>query len=138
LGELFVAPGRQGQGIDNELLEHTLQHVSQAGATERSLITFAFNIVSQGLYVRHGLFPHVPILLCGAERESLRPAHSRALCATPIGAPDVDLEMLRQFDVATLGFSREKHHRYLLSDERGFPRRGASASATSMLPQRAT
>ncbi|WP_250477852.1 MULTISPECIES: GNAT family N-acetyltransferase [unclassified Caballeronia] len=124
LGELFVAPGRQGQGIGNELLEHTLQHVSQAGATERSLITFAFNIVSQGLYVRHGLFPHVPILLCGAERESLRPAHSRALCATPIGAPDVDLEMLRQFDVATLGFSREKHQRYLLSDERGFPRRG--------------
>ncbi len=61
LAELFVAPGRQGLGIGNELLDRTMQHASQAGATEKSLITFAFNVVSQGLYVRHGLLPRVPI-----------------------------------------------------------------------------
>jgi len=32
LAELFVAPGRQGQGIGNELLDRTLQHAAQAGA----------------------------------------------------------------------------------------------------------
>ncbi|KAA0997693.1 GNAT family N-acetyltransferase [Paraburkholderia panacisoli] len=118
LAELFVAPGRQEQGIGNELLDRTMRHASQAGATEKSLITFAFNVVSQGLYVRHGLFPRVPIHLCSAERESLRQAHGPALCATPIRTAAVDLEMLRQIDVATLGVSREKHHRYLLGDPR--------------------
>jgi GNAT superfamily N-acetyltransferase len=117
LAELFVAPGRQGQGIGNALLERTLQHASQAGATEKGLITFAFNLVSQGLYVRHGLFPRVPIQLCKAERESLgRQAHGDALRATPIRAAAADLETLRELDLATLGVSREKHHRYLLGD----------------------
>ncbi|WP_454764365.1 GNAT family N-acetyltransferase [Cupriavidus campinensis] len=119
LAELFVAPGRQGQGIGNELLDRTMQHASQAGATEKSLITFAFNVVSQGLYVRHGLLPRLPIHLCSAERESLvRHASDHALRATPIRTTAVDLEMLRQLDVATLGVSREKHHRYLLGDPR--------------------
>lgn len=119
LAELFVAPGRQGQGIGNELLDRTMQHASQAGATEKSLITFAFNVVSQGLYVRHGLFPRVPIHLCSAERESLVPhVHGPALRATPIQTTAADLEMLRQLDLATLGVSREKHHRYLLGDPR--------------------
>ncbi|NUT15831.1 MAG: GNAT family N-acetyltransferase [Cupriavidus sp.] len=119
LAELFVAPGRQGQGIGNELLDRTMQHASESGATEKSLITFAFNVVSQGLYVRHGLFPRVPIHLCSAERESLVPhVQDSALRATPIQSTAADLEMLRQLDVATLGVSREKHHRYLLRDPR--------------------
>jgi GNAT superfamily N-acetyltransferase len=119
LAELFVAPGRQGQGIGNELLERTMLHASKAGATEKGLITFAFNVVSQGLYVRHGLFPRVPIHLCSAERESLlRHAQGPALRATPIQSTTADHEMLRQLDVATLGVSREKHHRYLLGDRK--------------------
>lgn len=119
LAELFVAPGRQGQGIGNELLGRTLQHASQAGATEKSLITFAFNVVSQGLYVRHGLLPRVPIHLCSAERESLvRHAQGPALRATPIRMTAADGEILRKIDYATLGVSREKHHHYLLADPR--------------------
>lgn len=119
LAELFVAPGRQGQGIGNALLDRTMLHASKAGATEKSLITFAFNVVSQGLYVRHGLFPRVPIHLCSAERESLaRQAQGPALRVTPIRATAADREMLRQLDVATLGVAREKHHRYLLGDPR--------------------
>lgn len=117
LAELFVAPGRQGQGIGNELLARTLRQASDAGATETSLITFAFNVVSQGLYVRHGLLPRVPIHLCSARRESLSLNEERpTLHATPIGAADGDFEKLRQLDLASLGFSREKHHRYLLAD----------------------
>jgi ribosomal protein S18 acetylase RimI-like enzyme len=119
LAELFVAPGQQGQGIGKELLGRALLHASEAGATDKSLITFAFNVVSQGLYVRHGLLPRVPIHLCSAERESLMlRAQSLSLRATPIRTIDADLEMLRQLDIATLGVSREKHHRYLLGDPR--------------------
>lgn len=77
------------------------------------------NALFQGLYVRHGLFPRVPIHLCSAERESLlRHAQGPALRAIPIQATTADYEMLRQLDVATLGVSREKHHRYLLGDSK--------------------
>lgn len=117
LAELFVAPGRQGEGIGNELLGRTLRHASEAGATVRSLITFAFNVTSQGLYVRHGLSPRLAIHLCSAEREALaRHAWGKTLRTTPIRATAADLAMLRRLDVATLGVSREKHHRYLLGD----------------------
>jgi GNAT superfamily N-acetyltransferase len=117
LAELFVAPGRQGHGIGRELMDRTLRHASEAGATEESLITFAFNVVSQGLYARHGLLPRVPIHLCSADRESLaRRAWGPTLRATPIRATGTDLEMLRRLDDSALGVSREKHHRYLLDD----------------------
>lgn len=116
LAELFVAPGRQGQGIGNELLDHTMRHASEAGAADKSLITFAFNVVSQGLYVRHGLFPRVLIHLCSAGRESLvHHVQVAALRTTPIRATAADRDSLRQIDFASLGVSREKHHRYLLS-----------------------
>lgn len=117
LAELFVAPGRQGQHIGNELLERTLQHANEAGASERSLITFAFNVVSQGLYVRHGLLPRVPIHLCSVGRESLvLPEAGATFRARPIRAAADDFRELRQLDLAALGVSREKHHRYLLGD----------------------
>jgi ribosomal protein S18 acetylase RimI-like enzyme len=117
LAELFVAPGHQGRGIGEALLDRTLQHADAAGATTRSLITFAFNVVSQGLYVRHGLLPRVPIHLCSAARDALaRHAPGPMLRTTPIRMTDDDLDVLRQIDRATLGASREKHHRYLAGD----------------------
>ncbi|GAB2472723.1 GNAT family N-acetyltransferase [Comamonas humi] len=117
LAELFVAPSRQGQAIGDELLRRTLQQASDAGATEKSLITFAFNVVSQGLYVRHGLLPRMPLHLCSAARESLAGRlHGPVLRTVPIGTTAADLEMLRQLDGAALGTSREKHHRFLLRD----------------------
>ncbi|MDR0213048.1 MAG: GNAT family N-acetyltransferase [Comamonas sp.] len=119
LAELFVAPDRQGLGIGNALLHRGMQHASQAGASEKCLITFAFNVVSQGLYVRHGLLPRLPIHLCSAEREPLIPRlKGPALRTAPIGASAADLALLRKIDIATLGISREKHHRYLLGDSR--------------------
>jgi ribosomal protein S18 acetylase RimI-like enzyme len=61
LAELFVAPGHQSRGVGSELLARSFEHARKAGATTKSLITFTFNVVSQGLYIRHRLFPRLPI-----------------------------------------------------------------------------
>jgi len=71
LAELFVTPGHQGRGIGRELLKRTLDHARKRGATNRALITFTFNSVSQGLYIRHGMFPRLPIYNFNVARELL-------------------------------------------------------------------
>ena len=117
LAELFVAPGHQGRGIGNELLARTFEHARKAGATNKSLITFTFNVVSQGLYIRHGLFPRLPIYLFSVARDALMARlQGDKLRITPIEPTASHLKTLAQLDVSTLGISREKHHRYLLSD----------------------
>jgi ribosomal protein S18 acetylase RimI-like enzyme len=117
LAELFVAPGHQGRGIGNELLARTFEHARKTGATNKSLITFTFNVVSQGLYIRHGLLPRLPIYFLSSARDALMPAlQGNALRYTPIELTASHLKTLVELDVSTLGFSREKHHRYLLND----------------------
>ena len=69
LAQLFVSPGRQGSGIGNELLKRTFEHAQKSGAVNKALITFSFNTVSQGLYIRHGLFPRFPIYNFSVARE---------------------------------------------------------------------
>src|SRR5689334_10681431 len=56
LAQLFVSPGRQAHGIGRELLTRTLYQAQKTKAGTKALITFTFNTVSQGLYMRHGLF----------------------------------------------------------------------------------
>jgi ribosomal protein S18 acetylase RimI-like enzyme len=112
LAELFVSPAHQGSGIGNALLRQSFEHARKAHAGNRALITFAFNAVSQGLYIRHGLFPRVPLYLFQVAREACR--HGPELRYTDI-APERDLARLAQLDLATLGISREKHHRFLQS-----------------------
>jgi len=117
LAELFVAPGHQGRGVGNALLARTLEHARKAGATNKSLITFTFNVASQGLYMRHGLFPRLPIYLFSVAREALMPRlNGEKLRSTPIESTASHLKALAELDVSTLSISREKHHRYLLSD----------------------
>jgi ribosomal protein S18 acetylase RimI-like enzyme len=80
LAELFVAPGHQGGGVGNELLARTFEHAKKAGATNKSLITFTFNVASQGLYIRHGLFPRLPIYFFGvAQAHGIGAAFKTAL-----------------------------------------------------------
>ena len=115
LAELFVAPGQQGRGIGNELLKRTMDHARKAKATNKVLITFAFNIVSQGLYIRHGLFPRLPLYFFKVPRETLlarlqEPKFRFAPVET------TDLQRLADIDAHALGISREKHHRYLIAD----------------------
>jgi ribosomal protein S18 acetylase RimI-like enzyme len=117
LAELFVAPGQQGRGVGNELLARTFEHARKAGATNKSLITFTFNVVSQGFYIRHGLFPRLPLYFVGGSCDALASRlQGDRLRRTPIEPTASHLATLAQLDVSTLGISREKHHRYLLND----------------------
>lgn len=117
LAQLFVSPHCQGAGIGDELIRHTFAHAKAAGATRRALITFSFNTVSQGLYIRHGLLPRFPIYTMSAARDHLtdRPQGERLDCA-PLEQTDAHIKALSEIDIAALGVSREKHHRFLMSD----------------------
>ena len=117
LAQLFVSPSQQGRGIGNELLKRTFEHAQKSGASQRALITFSFNRVSQGLYIRHGLYPRFPIYFFKVAREKLlgrlggpRFRHQPLSEAT-------DLPNLALVDARAFGVSREKHHRYLINDK---------------------
>lgn len=117
LAQLFVSPDRQGHGIGNELLKRTWDHAKKNGATNKALITFTFNTVSQGLYMRHGMFPRFPIYIFSVARERLAGQLQNAQLRTvPIENTASQMENLVRIDVRALGVSREKHHRYLASD----------------------
>jgi ribosomal protein S18 acetylase RimI-like enzyme len=117
LAELFVSPGHQGRGIGNELLKQTLDHAKKTGATNRALITFAFNTVSQGLYIRHGMFPRLPIYNFNVARELLMGRLKGAqLRYAPLEDKASHLHSVAHIDEQALGVSREKHHRHLIND----------------------
>lgn len=123
LAQLFVSPDRQGCGIGPALLERTLAHAQTSKARTKALITFAFNEISQGLYMRHGLFPRCPIYNLQVRREALADGlHGARLRYVPIETTVHHLRALAEIDVATLGLSRAKHHRFLMTDgaTRGF------------------
>ena len=117
LAQLFVSPGHQGRGIGNELLKRAFEHARKSGATNKALITFTFNTVSQGLYIRNGLFPRFPIYNFSIARDLLMGRlqgsqfrHIRLEETAP------HLRSLAQIDARALGVSREKHHRYLINN----------------------
>jgi ribosomal protein S18 acetylase RimI-like enzyme len=117
LAQLFVSPGHQGRGIGNELIKRTLDHAQRSGAEKKALITFTFNTVSQGLYIRHGLFPRFPIYNFSVARELLMGRLQRAqLRHVPLEETASHLHSLAQIDARALGVSREKHHRYLINN----------------------
>ncbi|MBR0648926.1 GNAT family N-acetyltransferase [Roseomonas terrae] len=111
LAQLFVEPGEQGSGLGRTLLSRTMEQARRRGAENLALITFAYNRVSTGLYIRHGMFPREPIYLMAA------PAGAVGL---PEPAPDLDAvpaesSWMRQIDEAVLGFGRDRHHAMLLA-----------------------
>jgi ribosomal protein S18 acetylase RimI-like enzyme len=117
LAQLFVSPGHQGRSIGNELLKRTLEHAQKSGATNKALITFTFNTVSQGLYIRHKLFPRFPIYNFSVARELLMGRlQGRQFRYVPLEETASNLHSLSQIDARVLGVSREKHHRYLIND----------------------
>jgi GNAT superfamily N-acetyltransferase len=117
LAQLFVSPDRQSGGIGNQLMGKTFAHAQMRGASIKALITFTFNNVSQGLYIRHGLFPRFPIYMVSVSRDRLasRLAEPR-LQLEPLTANTARFDELALIDVNALSVSREKHHRYLLDD----------------------
>jgi ribosomal protein S18 acetylase RimI-like enzyme len=117
LAELFVAPGHQGRGIGNELLTRTLEHARKSGAGTKALITFTFNTVSQGLYIRHGLFPRLPIYFFrGGHDVLIARRQGGELRYADIENTASHRETLSRLDASTLGSSRDKHHGFLLAD----------------------
>jgi GNAT superfamily N-acetyltransferase len=117
LAELFVSPNHQGQGIGDGLLKRTFDHANRAGAANKALITFTFNTVSQGLYIRRGLYPRLPIYFFTVARDTLpKQHHAELLRHSGIEDTAPDQARLAGFDLATLGFTRDKHHRFLLGD----------------------
>jgi ribosomal protein S18 acetylase RimI-like enzyme len=117
LAQLFISPERQGSGIGNELLKRTWEPAKDRGATNKALITFTFNTVSQGLYLRHGMFPRFPIYFFSVASNQLkaRPEGPQFRCVKLEGT-SLDLQRLADIDAQALGVSREKHHRYLIND----------------------
>lgn len=116
LAQLFVSPDHQGRSIGNEL-KRTVEHAQKSGATNRALITFTFNTVSQGLYIRNGLFPRFPIYNFSVARDLLMGRlRGPQFCAVALEETASDLQNLAHIDARVLGVSREKHHRYLLGD----------------------
>ena len=117
LAELFVSADHQGRGIGQELLARTSDHARKSGATNKALITFAFNTVSQGLYIRHGMFPRLPIYIVNVAHEVLVDRLPRAqLRHAPIEDSPAHLRSIARIDEQALGVSREKHHRHLIKD----------------------
>jgi GNAT superfamily N-acetyltransferase len=117
LAQLFVDPAQQGHGIGNELIKLTLEHARQSGADHKALITFTFNRVSQALYMRHGLFPKMPIYFFGTARDKLRASLPDApLDASVIEDTPAHMNALVEIDKGACGVERKKHHRFL-SDE---------------------
>lgn len=117
LAQLFVDPARQGEGIGGKLLERAMVHARQSGSAHKVLITFTFNCVSQSLYIRHGLFPKMPIYIFHAAREQIAQGLPEpSLQAVAIDASPATMEKLAEIDLRAIGTSRGKHHRYLLDD----------------------
>jgi GNAT superfamily N-acetyltransferase len=123
LAELFITPRMQGSGIGSELLRRTFWHADQAEAKTRALITFSFNTVSLGLYIRHGMLPRLPIYVFTVDRDRIVSQRHRApMKYRKAETSSSDLRTLAAIDLSALGVSREKHHKYLLDDAtmRGF------------------
>ena len=117
LAQLFVSPSHQGQSIGRELLKRTLAHAQNGAASNKALITFAFNRVSQALYIRHGFFPQMPLYNVSVGRDELMNRLPAAeLRYVPLQDTASMLRDLEQIDLKALGVSREKHHRYLISN----------------------
>jgi ribosomal protein S18 acetylase RimI-like enzyme len=117
LAQLFVSPAQQGSGIGNELIKRAWEPAQKKGATNKALITFTFNTVSQGLYLRHGMFPRFPIYNFSVARQRLMDRlQGPQLRYVALDDTASHLDSLAQIDVRALGVSREKHHAYLIKD----------------------
>jgi ribosomal protein S18 acetylase RimI-like enzyme len=117
LAQLFVDPAQQGRGIGNKLLKLALEHARKSGAAHKALITFTFNRVSQGLYIRHGLFPKMPIYFFDAARERVMAGLPEPLLRSIVIDDTVaHMKSLAEIDARAVGATRAKHHRYLLND----------------------
>lgn len=122
LADLFVLPEYQGRRVGQELIERALDHASRRGASNRALITFAYNQTAVGMYVKHGLYPREPFYRVSAASTALAALQPTDISCIALEGSAQELGTLTAIDEACLGFSREKHHRFLrgATSMRGF------------------
>jgi GNAT superfamily N-acetyltransferase len=77
LSQLFVRPQTQAKGVGQALLSKTLMQAQHNGATNRALITPAYNITSTGLYLNNSLYPREPLYRMTAPGCRAKPCRSR-------------------------------------------------------------
>jgi len=115
LSQLFVRPKAQAAGIGQALLSKTLMQAERNGATNRALITPAYNIASAGLYLHNGFYPREPLYRMAAPAPALAQNLAHAgYETTPIAPWPEPREWTRRIDQDLLGFCRDLHHRFLL------------------------
>jgi GNAT superfamily N-acetyltransferase len=115
LSQLFVRSETQAKGIGQALLSKTLMQAERNGATNRALITPAYNTASTGLYLNNGLYPREPLYRMAAPAQTvaqnLADAEYETTPIAPWTEPD---EWTGRIDKELLGFRRHLHHRFLL------------------------
>jgi GNAT superfamily N-acetyltransferase len=113
---LFISPAHQGRDIGRNLLERTLGSWEDVKITNRATITFAFNPVSQSLYMRYGMYPREPVYYVECPRKTIEEEGRRAegLSFEPLEDLGDGPATLRQMDESALGFSLDWHHEFFL------------------------
>jgi GNAT superfamily N-acetyltransferase len=139
LSQLFVRPDLQAKGVGQALLDRPLAQAARREATNRALITFAYNTRATGLYVRNGMYPRVPLCFMAAPAAALPTDLGDGEYETEeIGPTAEALAGLGEIDAAVLGFRRDAHHAFLLGDgtARGFRivRTGRMAGYAYVMP----
>jgi GNAT superfamily N-acetyltransferase len=115
LSQLFVSPETQAKGVGQALLSKTLMQAERNGATNRALITFAYNLASTGLYLQHGLYPREPIYHMAAPAQAVAQNLADAgYDITPIAPWPEASGWIGLIDQELLGFPRDLHHQFLL------------------------
>ena len=114
LAQLFIRPDAQAAGIGQVLLDKTMTLAERHRASNRSLITFAYNRASTALYIRNGLFPRQPLYVMQAPTARIRESgptryETSALPTEPSG-------WISDLDAQVLGFRRGDHHRFLFGN----------------------
>ena len=108
LSQLFVRPEAQAKGIGQALLSKTLMQAERNGATNRALITPAYNIASTGLYLKNGLYPREPLYRMAAPTQAVAQNLAHAgYDITPIAPGPESGQWIGRIDQELLGFRRE-------------------------------
>jgi GNAT superfamily N-acetyltransferase len=116
LSQLFVRPQTQAKGVGQALLSKTLMQAQRNGATNRALITPAYNITSTGLYLNNDLYPREPlyrIVLAAADALGVMGAKQAlaeiGLAINLITGPCTDTPTLRERTQALCCWCRPAH-----------------------------
>lgn len=115
LSQLFVRLETQANGVGQALLSKTLMQAERYGATNRALITPAYNIASTGLYLNNGLYPSEPLYRLAAPAQAVaQNLVDVGYDATPMAPWPEPRKWMAEIDEALLGLRRDLHHRFLL------------------------